>query len=255
MSGALFKKVLTYHFLCWEFSVKVWDNGGGWFGQQTAWTLGGRVFLVVLSANRITIKLWLFIESYGAHTFFRIDYDLVMTWRVHVSFKSKSTPENTNCQMIRQISVHFESIKSWYKSTIRLNTSSQFILCALVMNTIHFLRKLSWMKAENFSDNRLYEWVRVGETMLSEKLIKRMLITSITPCCVCGDRSSGKHYGKLNFHCVQKPNDNRRDTVENLTSFAKIASSSFSLSSCSSAFKCAINRCDLLWWMLVLLQT
>lgn len=200
--------------------------------------------------------------AYGAHFLPNRLWSCDDVTCVHVSFKSKSTPENTNCQMIRQISVHFESIKSWYKSTIQLSPSSQFILCALVMSTIHFLRKLSWMKAKTFltigkSLVCLCEWARVGETMLSEKLIKRMLITSITPCCVCGDRSSGKHYGKLNFHCAQKPNDNRRDSVENLTSFAKIASSSFLSTSCcsSSAFKCAINRCDLLWWMFVLLQT
>lgn len=33
--------------------------------------------------------------------------------------------------------------------------------------------------------------------MFSEKFLKKMLVTKLIPCCVCGDRSSGKHYGAM----------------------------------------------------------
>lgn len=102
-----------------------------------------------------------------------------------------------------------------------MNPSSQFILCACHGHRLIFLEKLSLMKTKTFLTiaQISLKCVCVYETMLSEKLIKRMLITSITPCCVCGDRSSGKHYGNLIFHCAPKNRTITEDSIESWIKF------------------------------------
>lgn len=78
------------------------------------------------------------------------------------------------------------SIIPWYFFDRKLHINSQR------NRSINF--SLLRLTARTSLKPKFFQW---HKKMLSEKLITKMLITSMTPCCVCGDRSSGKHYGAI----------------------------------------------------------
>lgn len=73
------------------------------------------------------------------------------------------------------------------------------VLFLFDQDTCHFRIESAIKATESIKEVtvKCYHLNQVEREMLSEKLLKKLLINSMTPCCVCGDRSSGKHYGAI----------------------------------------------------------